>query len=206
MVTPGEGGPAGPPVHGALRQARRPLADLQRPRGGGPAGPPARPAQGPRMDDRRVGRRGARLRGPGQLPMVGGRELPDPLVHGQAAGQAGDDRHPADRLGPAGPPDPVLGVRLRGGLRRGEVEPRRRALGRSSTRASGPRGTPPRPPTSWSRSAPTWCDGLDRPGPRRRVRPGCRCLRPGPRPAAAADADDRPGDASSVPEHDKEPR
>ena len=49
------------PLHRPARQARRPLADLQRPRGARPAGQPARPAQGPRVDGRRLGRRGARL-------------------------------------------------------------------------------------------------------------------------------------------------
>ena len=39
------------------------------------------------------------------------------------------DGPPAGRLGPAGPAVPLLGVRLRGGLRRREMEPRRRSLG-----------------------------------------------------------------------------
>ena len=55
VVTP-EGGAGDAPLHSALRQARRPLVHLRRPRGTRPAGPPARPAQGPRMDGRRVGR------------------------------------------------------------------------------------------------------------------------------------------------------
>ena len=81
----GEGRRGDAAAHGAARQARRPLADLEHPRGARAARQPARAAQGPGMDDRRVGRPGLRLPRPGQLPMVGGREFPDPHLHGQGA-------------------------------------------------------------------------------------------------------------------------
>src|SRR5208282_415944 len=61
--------------------------------------------------------------------MVGGWEFLDPDLHRQGTGQAGAYGPPAGRLGSAGPAVPLLGVRLRGGLRRGEMEPRRRSLG-----------------------------------------------------------------------------
>ncbi len=50
-----------PPLHRTARQARRQLAPLQRARRTRSDGQPARPAGGPRVDARRLDRRGARL-------------------------------------------------------------------------------------------------------------------------------------------------
>ncbi len=55
IIKPPKGLPLNRPLHGPLRQARRPLADLLDPRGAGPVRQRARPPQGAGMDDRRRG-------------------------------------------------------------------------------------------------------------------------------------------------------
>ena len=56
VVTPAKGSPEVRRHTRPAGPARRPLVDLEHPRGTRPAGYPARPAQGPGMDARRVGR------------------------------------------------------------------------------------------------------------------------------------------------------
>ncbi len=83
----------------------------------------------------------ARFGGEGPLRLVGGRELPDPVVRGPPPGQGRDVGDATDRLGPAGAANPFVGIRLGGWLRRGDLEPRRRPVGRQALgRPAGGRG------------------------------------------------------------------
>ena len=87
---------------------------------------------------------GRRRRRPDQLPMVGGRQFPDPDVPCPSSGQGRDVGRPADRLGPAWPSrsDPGSSTR-KGGTARADG-PATATAGSSSNRASVPRGRPRR--------------------------------------------------------------
>ena len=97
--------------------------------------------QGPRVDGRRLDRRGARLGGAGQLPMVGGRQLPDSRVHGQASGQGRDDGHPAHRLGPGRPSRSGRGSSIRKGASARGNGAETATAGSSSIRPRVPKAT-----------------------------------------------------------------
>ena len=77
-----------------------------------------------RLDQREPGRGG-----PHHLQVVRRRQLPGPRVHDEDPGPDGDERDAADRLGPRQAPVQDLDLRLRRRLRRGLLDPQRRANG-----------------------------------------------------------------------------